>query len=455
MDDLPKMDNDQINNLLNLNILSNQTRIKETVHSPPLQQIDPNIPIQTKGLPGPRLSPGATCLVCHDKASGRHYGVISCEGCKGFFKRSVRRKMKYRCTAQNWLNDNESNQKFDFDKLCDITPTTRNRCQYCRFEKCRQAGMRREFVQNERNKPKKDEIWLAEKLATISNFGQLIEKNEFAEKLTFLAKNCNKLNSNLEKSEDSNLFKNFVETESVKIKTEFQEKSEDDESLTLSKLTSLLKQNYSFQKSDCSPPASLANSVESLQEKSSQIQVLSLSTLDEILGHFFDCIEWVRKIYENFGKEKCFVVEPFVVCGCWYQFFVIYLIKIDVLKDVIDEIDMFLEDVSFNDNKNSNFTEILEKLKLISEKFNKNVYPYGRDEKEPIVDYENFIKLIISNFSENVINTTQFIKATTILASFNYTSGSEISKLFFGHLEVENYSFDNRFETMFLKMFQD
>ncbi|VDM43968.1 unnamed protein product, partial [Toxocara canis] len=69
------------------------------------------------------------CKVCGDKASGYHYGVTSCEGCKGFFRRSIQKQMEYRCLR---------------DGRCQVYRLNRNRCQYCRFKKCLAVGMSRD-----------------------------------------------------------------------------------------------------------------------------------------------------------------------------------------------------------------------------------------------------------------------------------------------------------------------
>ncbi|XP_013788321.2 hormone receptor 4-like [Limulus polyphemus] len=66
------------------------------------------------------------CMICEDKATGLHYGIITCEGCKGFFKRTVQNKRVYTCVAEG---------------SCEITKAQRNRCQYCRFQKCLRQGM--------------------------------------------------------------------------------------------------------------------------------------------------------------------------------------------------------------------------------------------------------------------------------------------------------------------------
>ncbi|KAL8177398.1 UNVERIFIED_CONTAM: hypothetical protein K2H54_002816 [Gekko kuhli] len=86
-------------------------------------------------------SPGSLtrhiCAICGDRSSGKHYGVYSCEGCKGFFKRTIRKDLIYTC------RDN---------KDCLIDKRQRNRCQYCRYQKCLAMGMKREAVQEERQR---------------------------------------------------------------------------------------------------------------------------------------------------------------------------------------------------------------------------------------------------------------------------------------------------------------
>ncbi|XP_034445635.1 peroxisome proliferator-activated receptor delta b [Hippoglossus hippoglossus] len=70
------------------------------------------------------------CKVCGDKASGFHYGVHACEGCKGFFRRTVRMKLEYdRC-----------------ERSCKILKKNRNKCQYCRFQKCLSLGMSHDAI---------------------------------------------------------------------------------------------------------------------------------------------------------------------------------------------------------------------------------------------------------------------------------------------------------------------
>lgn len=69
------------------------------------------------------------CPVCGDKVSGYHYGLLTCESCKGFFKRTVQNKKVYTCVAE---------------RQCHIDKTQRKRCPYCRFQKCLEVGMKLE-----------------------------------------------------------------------------------------------------------------------------------------------------------------------------------------------------------------------------------------------------------------------------------------------------------------------
>ena len=54
---------------------------------------------------------------------------MSCEGCKGFFKRSIRKNLVYTCRGSG---------------ECVINKHHRNRCQYCRLQRCMALGMKQD-----------------------------------------------------------------------------------------------------------------------------------------------------------------------------------------------------------------------------------------------------------------------------------------------------------------------
>ncbi|XP_050995258.1 estrogen receptor isoform X1 [Labeo rohita] len=75
------------------------------------------------------------CAVCSDYASGYHYGVWSCEGCKAFFKRSIQGHNDYVCPATN---------------QCTIDRNRRKSCQACRLRKCYEVGMMKGGIRKDR-----------------------------------------------------------------------------------------------------------------------------------------------------------------------------------------------------------------------------------------------------------------------------------------------------------------
>uniref|UniRef100_A0A4W4HAF1 Nuclear receptor subfamily 5, group A, member 5 n=1 Tax=Electrophorus electricus TaxID=8005 RepID=A0A4W4HAF1_ELEEL len=90
--------------------------------------------VELKRDPDPRVQE-EVCPVCGDRVSGYHYGLLTCESCKGFFKRSVQNNKRYICAER---------------QSCPMDLAQRKRCPYCRFQKCLAVGMRREAVRADR-----------------------------------------------------------------------------------------------------------------------------------------------------------------------------------------------------------------------------------------------------------------------------------------------------------------
>uniref|UniRef100_A0A672IZL9 Vitamin D receptor n=1 Tax=Salarias fasciatus TaxID=181472 RepID=A0A672IZL9_SALFA len=88
------------------------------------------------------------CGVCGDKATGFHFNAMTCEGCKGFFRRSMKRKASFTCP---------------FNGSCTITKDNRRHCQACRLKRCIDIGMMKEFILTDEEVQRKKEMILKRK----------------------------------------------------------------------------------------------------------------------------------------------------------------------------------------------------------------------------------------------------------------------------------------------------
>ncbi|XP_054461992.1 nuclear receptor subfamily 1 group D member 2b [Anoplopoma fimbria] len=135
------------------------------------QQADPALASGGQNLPGPQKSGRSSstakcgitkinglvllCKVCGDVASGFHYGVHACEGCKGFFRRSIQQNIQYKKCLKN--------------ETCPIMRINRNRCQQCRFKKCLMVGMSRDSVRFGRIPKREKQRMLLEMQSAMNN----------------------------------------------------------------------------------------------------------------------------------------------------------------------------------------------------------------------------------------------------------------------------------------------
>ncbi|XP_063044573.1 oxysterols receptor LXR-alpha isoform X1 [Engraulis encrasicolus] len=156
--------------------------------TPPANTEGHSGPVKRKKGPAPKMLGNEVCSVCGDKASGFHYNVLSCEGCKGFFRRSVIKGAQYACKNSG---------------RCEMDMYMRRKCQQCRLRKCREAGMLEQCVLSEEQirhkKMKKQHEEETARTSTVvtpnppPEVAPLApEQQDMIEKLVAMQKQCNK-----------------------------------------------------------------------------------------------------------------------------------------------------------------------------------------------------------------------------------------------------------------------
>merc|ERR1711976_314363 len=117
-------------------LLANSPNNSQSTNKRPHTHLTPRQPLTGNGL---------VCAVCGDTASGYHYNALSCEGCKGFFRRTVQRLNDEKINGTS----STSSQQFlecKYSGNCEIDIFMRRKCPACRLKKCRSVGMLEECL---------------------------------------------------------------------------------------------------------------------------------------------------------------------------------------------------------------------------------------------------------------------------------------------------------------------
>jgi len=114
----------------------------------------PSVPERkTRKGPAPKLFGNEACKICESKATGFHYNVLSCEACKNFFRRAVVHGLKYECKSSN--------------HKCSVKVGYRPRCQFCRLAKCKEAGMKTDYINRGRGANRSRKASKVERVAVV------------------------------------------------------------------------------------------------------------------------------------------------------------------------------------------------------------------------------------------------------------------------------------------------
>jgi hypothetical protein len=141
--DIIMMHNDQITTAFATNPVESSQNLQNHISPPVFDKITPTKSFASNIVPDVSdIQKDNKCHVCGDKQTGSHFGGISCESCKAFFRRSVQRNrcLSYKCA---------------YNGNCTMNVITRKMCQFCRYNTCLNIGMKSKWVLSDHEREQK------------------------------------------------------------------------------------------------------------------------------------------------------------------------------------------------------------------------------------------------------------------------------------------------------------